>query len=51
MINIESLFLFIGYMNWTAFDGTAMHAVIYIMLSIFTDLKFVRIIGLPYLRI
>ena len=28
MINIESAFLFIGYMN--AFDRTAMHAVIYI---------------------
>ena len=38
---------------WTAFDGTdsTTHAVIYIVLSLFTDLKFERIIGLPYLRI
>ena len=38
---------------WTAFDGTesTIHAVIYIVLSIFTDLKLERIIGLSYLRI
>ena len=36
-----------------AIDGTdsAIHAVIYIVLSIFTDLKLERIIGLPYLQI
>ena len=51
MINIESVFLFMIYMN--AFDQTAMHAVIYIVLSIFMDLKLERIIGLGllYLRI
>ena len=32
MINIESVFLIIVYMN--AFDRTAVHAVIYIVLSI-----------------
>ena len=43
------------HIMWTAFDGTdsTIHAVIYIvlLLSIFTDLKLERIIGLPYLRI
>ena len=36
---------------WTAFDGTdsTIQAVIYIVLSIFTDLKLKRIIGLPTL--
>ena len=48
MINIESQFLFIGYMNAFWLDS---NAVIYIVLSIFTDLKLERIIGLPYLLI
>ena len=40
---------------WTAFDGiridSAMHAVIYIVLSIFTDLKLERSIGLPSCKV
>ena len=42
MINIASVFLFIEYMNAYWRDS---NAVIYIVLSIFTDLKLERIIG------
>ena len=48
MINDEWVFLFIGYMDAFWQDS---NAIIYIVLSLFTDLNLDRIFGLPYLRI
>ena len=51
MINNESVSYLLDIFWQDSNHAMHMHAVIYIVFSIFKDLKLERIIGLPYLRI